>query len=514
MRDCSSILCAVVLIGAGACSSPGKQSPLLGPPERDGNVVITEPPPPAGSASVRVPEAASVETVPEATKPPPRAGNVDLDVRTAPPDNFQCDGALGEWGPLVPGSQAASSRLALSFGSDKMLVAGDFPSSTDGVWIELVFPHFEFPIPALHDRGSGSMVPLDCDVVISSSEVFPKGGLTGFYRYKIGVIAAAQPACRRLMRKNEALGRTYEARFRKLFRVDDGGVRSMDAANALVPVTSASSRWVRRGDRVHFEVALPNLVLPRAAETPMRSVELSVLDAPESAPPASGAQQRVSLDIGEVRFEPGTAVREIFRDDLSNVIFRTIAYSYQPGEGLTFEELTLCEEEGLPSVCERRGVLSKPGGPSLGRVQIHPGDRGNVLFVDGKPVSILQGQVVPRGGALHVFEEQVSFDDDGGAKYHAAWGVSMVDGAGVLRTADLPTLVCAPNFPEANCCHAAVRPKAGGCVPNLFHNADYSEIGIRGRGWLDNVEVTELRWRWDASKSEYVMKVLPASAAK
>jgi len=504
-----------LIVGVAACACGAQPQPSIAPRAKataGRDVVII---PAVTDAGTEQQDAAAAEqTKTNEERPPPHVGDVDFAFRQSPPRAFRCDGDAREWGTLVPETVGAPSHAALTFDAGKLFVAGDLASSAHGVWIELVFPHSGFPFPSEYDHGSGSMIPLDCEVVVPPAQVFPKGGRTGFVDYKIGVLASAQPACRRLMKKNDALGDMYELRFRRLYRVDSAGVRWLDGASGLVPVPDGLGGIVRRGNRLQFEMVIPDLALPRAAETPVRSVELNVSDAQASAPPPNVDERRAIVDVGEVRFEPGSAVRELFSDYPMMSPFATIAYSYQPGEGTTFEGVELCNEEGLPSVCHGRGSYVQPGGPALGVVQLHPGDRGHVLAINGKPVQIMQGTVVSRPGTLHVIAQHVSFDDDGGLKFRASWSIRILNAQGQEQQVSLPGLICDPTYAKANCCHP-VSSKKRRCEPVPFHNADFTELGIRGRGWReqDGKIVTELRWSWDPAKGEYVSRI-PAAAGK
>lgn len=411
---------------------------------------------------------------------PPRVGDVDFSAREQTPAGYVCDGDLKEWGQLVADSAGAPSHASLSLSSKGLAVAVDLAEARgNGVWLEAKLDSIELPPVGYYQRGGG-VRQLACDFKPNTETPLP---------------ATERANCVAILARHDALSKRYEAGFRRLYRIDAGGVRVLGDKSSLRPIAGATASFAVRAGRSQLEVNLPPLALPRAATAPVTRVQIALFDQAESAVPATTDKDRAELELPKpVDFEPMGAVRALVFQNLMVASWAGPRMSYQPGEGLPLEVIAY-NGTSLMTLSSNRRVLFTPG-PKLGRVELGYGFdelRGMIVFVDGAPKEIVSAsrtrQVVERAGALHVVSGSEGFDE-ASARPTADWRVTIVGPDGGVTHVDLPQ----PQVPFA-------WESAG-----IFHNGDWSQFGMRGRafgGASDKAAALEILWAWKATTRAY-----------
>jgi len=487
MRRSIGFVAAVLacsLAGACAGSAPGPVPPA--PSANAPQTVIIPPaaplPAPLDAAvDARAPDAAPPVAKKPQPPPLPRTGDTGISVRPKAPDGFACDADLKEWGTLAAAASVTPSHAAVVLTSGGLTMAGDLATTKgNGVWLVLSFPSAELP-PIGHYQRGGGVRELSCE----------------FQPYTDKPLSAAEKAgCEALYKRYNALKARYQAGFERRYRIDASGVRVAGDKNSLSPVSGATASLAIRDGHTRWEVTLPPSALPRCSQAPATELKVALFDEPDTSPPAPKEEQWavVQFDPG-IDFAPMGATRAMLFGHMPPYMPWTPRMSYQPGEGLPLEVTGYAKGSYMSLSANKR--LLHTTGPKLGRVEVAYAFEelgAVVVFVDGIAKEVVatnsNRNVVQRNGELHVLSGYEGFDEAAG-RPDAGWRVSVVSPNGAANPADLQQ----------------TGPAYGWNSVRTFHNADWSQFGMRGMADTADYKKKvpfEVLWGWDAAKRQYV----------
>ncbi|WP_437666922.1 hypothetical protein [Sorangium sp. So ce1182] len=477
----------LALAGIAACGGPSPQPPLARP----------------GSAAT-VPAAVSAP-------PPAAAGPSPLVSMTAPdrmPDTIAIDGEPSEWGSLVPppppaprysprstrpapppppdpNPRGAPSRVSVALTRDGAYIAADLAeASSNGIWLGLRFPAPELP-PIGHMRRDGGMDPLVC-------EPDPGGGEP--------MTPPMMKECQQLVDRYEAFVAAHEARFRRFFRIDRGGIKAVGEGSALEPIVGARAAFKATSRGMTVEALVPPSGLPRAAEAPIEGMAAYAIAATSAAPPAPAEERWVDVSAPEpVAFQPHADLRKAAYESARTALM-PIAFSYHPGSPYEFE-IVRYGASGSLSVEPRTQLIYSPEMQS-GNVEVsYVVTAGTWVAVlkDGKLNETVQLSGAPmgsvlRGKEIHLFSYDEAFREDVGFGTQAGWQVLIVGPDGKAREG------ISHEFHMSSAWHSV----------SELHTPNFDTIGMRGVPVLLGLEentsgkAVEVRWRFDRRQGVYV----------
>lgn len=475
---------------------------------------------------------------PSATAEATRESALDLELVSVAlvtkPDALEFDGKLGEWPSLLPPEPkelpdlgapkmatdrfeevaapnplSAASHVALAVTPQAAWVAAELRGAArDGVW--LGFGAIPPDLPIIGDvmlRG-GPILPFNCEHEILVLE----GDRAGEIEQGPALAPEVAKACREVTARHQAYKTAFRARFERVLRLSHEGVFELLADGSTQKVAGAELHAVRTEDATTLEVSLPISAYPRLAEAPWEWVRLAA--APLSAPSKAPLAERwVPLKLAEpVAFEPEAELRA-----------RAIGMAY----GLSFYPPAVSYSPATPSLMES---LHRDG-PSI------------VTPIEKPLYKRLGARGTQEIGVVEVFAQSLVFKDEGSLFLVPQHEDSYVEWTplpeihGVFERGELLIAVLSQDqLPYANgyagpepASWTALYPLPGGVggvefedtyvpiferSPERFHNADYTELGLRGAthfpkalyGYDEKLIAMEIVWRWDAKKLKYRLK--------
>ncbi|MFO0589309.1 MAG: hypothetical protein U0441_17355 [Polyangiaceae bacterium] len=377
--------------------------------------------------------------------------------------------------PPVP-----ASHLAIAIDSDGVSIAGMLGGeAVDGLWIGVRLGDVTLP-PIGSMARWGGVVELDCE-----------NGPDGNPRD-----AEDAKSCNALITAREDFGEAQSARFRRMYRLDRKGLRSVDAKGALVPVPGAKVAFKDGKAGVTVEAAFPQKALPRTDSAPLARIGVSVRAGSEGDPPKDGgAFEEHDLPVA-VGFEPYASLRAAAFQLAADHSLGAPGLSYQPGDGVELEEVGYAGGDTTslaigPHVLFER--LTTWNGFEVGYAYVI-GDAVAVLDKSGTLISIqgMQGNpmgFVERDGELQVFGYWDYQPGDDSAE-RAEWSAVAVQKDGSLRSNLIETTGANQRW----------------VVPAEFHDKDFSRFGVRGQLADNNggpPETGQTTWVWNPKERAY-----------
>ncbi|WP_170229942.1 hypothetical protein [Polyangium fumosum] len=383
------------------------------------------------------------------------------------PESPVIDGELGEWGTIP-----ASPSVGLSVTKDGAHIVTDLVGDAkNGLWIELSTPAAELR-PLGEWSRDGTFYEFNC-----TDNLEPE--------------AAAK--CKATLERHAAFAAKHAARFTRLFRLDEKGLR-WRGDGGLLPVPGAVVASKVKGDRVTTEIKLPLSALPRISEAPAMTFSLAAVAGPADKAPAIQPEQRSDLSApADIDFEPMGELRAAARMHALRE-----AFSYHPAQPNLVELVDFPDRvHGGTSLEPTEQVLWEPltklGDLELGYV--HLLDTYIGIFKAKKLVDtvLLVGEpkgFVERNKSVHFFGYDEHAMDPIGA-ISSSWSVLAVDAAGDTSEpleADVLT--------------------SGWSSVDAFHEKSFDRFGMRGVPYSgeesESASPLELLWTWNKKTGQYV----------
>jgi hypothetical protein len=457
----------------------------------------------------------------------------------AKPDSLELDGKLGEWPSLLPAEPrelpepdvlkmsadrleevpasnpvSAASHVALTVTPHAAWIAAELRGAArDGVW--LGFGAIPPDLPLIGDlmlRG-GPIRPFNCEHEVIELE----GDRAGEREQGPPLAPEVAKACREMVERHTAFKTSFRARFERVLRLAPEGVFERLADGSTHKVTGAELRAVRSEDATTLEVSLPVSAYPRLAEAPWEWVRLAAAPL-TSATKAPLAERWVPLKLAEaVAFEPEAELRARAIATAYGTSFYPPAVSYAPATPSLLESL---HRDGPSIVTPVEKQLYKRlaarGTQEVGVIDVFA---QSLVFKDGDSLFL-----VPQTEDSYV--EWTSLPE-----IHGVFERDALDGEKLLiAVSSRDQLPYANGYagPEP-ASWTALYPMPGGVggvefedtyvpiferSPERFHNADYTELGLRGATHFpkalyeydEKLIAMEIVWRWDAKRLKYRLK--------
>jgi hypothetical protein len=363
----------------------------------------------------------------------------------AAPSHFVLDGEVSEWGSLLPPPPSldaknsarrtdpsrALSHVAVAFHGGGAFIAGDLSGAlSDGVWLGIASEPSDPPKIGQPEASDCTPSQFHCDVEPYTKKPRPP---------------EEAKTCQALEDRYAAFVAANAARFRRLYRIDAGGVRTNLPDGSLTAVEGASAVFRAGVGRATMEAVLPAKTLPRMAQAPLEVVSLLVASAAAPTPLTENwthwGSTRLPAGVG---FDPWAALRAAgYRANGSGGY--SLGRSYQPGDRRNVEAIVW-----EPTPYSREGAVRYAQGylyekkASLGDIEVGYGMwntpflvvlRGGQLRAVESTLWEQKG-IVKRDGELHVLVYDSGFTPEnpqGPCSQESLWRVIGVDASGELH---------------------------------------------------------------------------------
>jgi hypothetical protein len=488
-----ALVSSLLSLIAGACAAPP-------PPIVHSTAVVVQPLPTASSP-----------VIPQ----PPLVDPAIVSVTSVvAPQGFKLDGDVAEWGSLLPpvppppkppakgtppppppkepsppdpNPRDATSHLAVAVSSDGAVIAADLgETARGGIWLGIGSEAPDVPPIGQYQRGGG-IREFNCDVDDDSGEPNPPEIVT---------------ACRTLLQRHTDFVAEHEARFEKLYRIDQEGIHATDSSGALTAIEGAQAVFKGGPQRATVEISLPAKALPRVTDAPLVSLRFTARAATTPKPPVLEPTRWVWLDLAApVGFEPWSDLRAIALADARSRSIGARGLSYQPGDPLHVESITYLRGIYSPTGVRSAKETLYTKEATLGEIEIgyasaFAGEKSVAIFQQSKLVNLIPLDGAPMGlferdGEVHVVTLSHSIAEDIGAD-NENWSVLAIAGDGTSRD---PLDHGVENVPWREVTE--------------FHTKNLDTFGVRG--WTSFTatgqdEGLELAWHWDKRAKMYTGK--------
>ncbi|MFO0547592.1 MAG: hypothetical protein U0271_04335 [Polyangiaceae bacterium] len=400
-------------------------------------------------------------------------------------------------GPSAPNPPTAGLRIAIAL-EKELSVAGRLGiSAKDGLWLGVgaLAP----VLPAIGDHGrAGGVAPFDCEYEQTCCN-------DGYMIRGAKLTSELAAVCRKRVERYATLTAELDARFERVYRIDQDGVQYRDRDGKLQPVKDARVAFTKSDAGADFEATIPLSALPRMSQAPISALSFTAAPSGRNAPATATDEHPWTwlLFPKPVAFEPNAPLRELIFAQYAD--FRagySAALSYQLSDPGTLEsmrrnpEWTAIEpfsgpivekyqklgdvDVDLASIPASRFVISK-GGAIRGHVELPVTEPADMCFAG------------ERDGELHYIHLKEGGWDDLAGLQPPRWWVLIVRSDGTF-TANALEQDQTVYFDHLNTTKIA--------------NRDCSQFGLRGPegdAYGPGGVIFEQLWRWDKDLKKYVV---------
>lgn len=494
-----------------ACSGPSKgiSTTTAAPPS-------TTAAPASSSASAEA-STARAPAPPTPTPVPAKVGNELTFISRALPKGHVFGAGLDAF--RAQGELPSTKTVIISLGADELVLTGSLTLDDKPFTVAVASPIPHIPFIGWIERADG-MLPLDDERCIYKQEPAPEASHVNGEKNPPEVLKA----CRAILARHEKFQSDFNERFIRRYVLTRDGVATMARDGSKSVVADVK---LHAGER-YFEAHIPRAAFPHFAQAPVSALVAGAVDAaaPDELVPPLMLRPAYSEAMGTPASWPGwtkltiaspvsfdrrgilTALFNVF-DGSRHQSFGLTVLSYAPTDPSVIRILEAPYVRGgaqlmdRPAVVEATKKLYAPveslGDATVGLV------RGHLPFLvshkGDELVSIMEARQVRatrrRGDALHIFSFWPQHMPIGSGLFHLEhWTVHALTPSGEL------TLISEPGEVHSYATFTK--------TPKAFHNADYTEVGVRG---TFRKKPKRVAWKWNPDTKMYERVITPKSAA-